>query len=78
MKKKGFTLIELLAVIVILGLISVITVPIVMNEINKSRKESYEIGVQNTIESARTYVIENYSENDFPSGGIDVTSGLLK
>jgi len=78
MKKKGFTLIELLAVIVILGLISVITVPIVMNEINKSEKESYEIGVQNTIESARTYVIENYSENDFPEGGIDVTSGLLK
>ena len=77
MKKRGFTLIELLAVIVVLGLISVITVPIVMNEVNKSKEESYEIGVQNTIESARTYVIENYSENDFPEGGIDVTSGLL-
>ena len=33
MKKKGFTLIELLAVIVILAVISLITVPVVNNVI---------------------------------------------
>ena len=38
MKEKGFTLIELLAVIVILAIISLITVPVVVNIISDSKK----------------------------------------
>ena len=37
MKKKGFTLIELLAVIIILSIIALITVPVIMNVIEKAR-----------------------------------------
>ena len=40
MKKKGFTLIELLAVIVILAIIALIAVPIVLQIIEDSKKES--------------------------------------
>ena len=42
MKKKGFTLIELLAVIIVLGVIALITTPIVMNSINDARRKSME------------------------------------
>ena len=38
--KKGFTLVELLAVIVILGLISVIVVPKVVNTLNNSEEKT--------------------------------------
>ena len=37
-RKKAFTLIELLAVIVIIGIISLITVPAIMDIINKGQK----------------------------------------
>ncbi len=39
--RKGFTLTELLAVIVFIALISLITIPLVSNEIKKSREDSY-------------------------------------
>ena len=38
MKKKGFTLIELLAVIVILAVIALISMPLVLNTIDKAKK----------------------------------------
>ena len=38
--KKGFTLIELLAVIIILGIIALITTPIIQNAINSSSEEA--------------------------------------
>lgn len=41
MKKKGFTLIELLSVIVIFSIISLITVPILINVIKDSKKKSF-------------------------------------
>lgn len=53
MSKKGFTLIELLAVIVILAIIALITVPIVLSSITTARKSSAKtsaIGFINVIE----------------------------
>ena len=45
MKKKGFTLMELLAVIVILAVLALITIPIVSNLIKNSKKEAFRISV---------------------------------
>ena len=65
MKKKGFTLIELLAVIVILSVISLITVPIVTSVIEESKKKALVSSVQGLIESANLYVIENEGVYEF-------------
>ena len=43
--KKGFTLIELLAIIIILGLIAVITVPKIQETIEESKKSAYKTSV---------------------------------
>ena len=46
MRNKGFTLIELLAVIVILAIIALIAVPIVLNIIDDSKKESINRSIE--------------------------------
>ena len=38
MKKNGFTLVELLAIIIILGIIAIITVPVILDIIDKSKE----------------------------------------
>ena len=40
--KKGFTLVELLAVIVILALVALITIPVILNVIEKSKQKTYQ------------------------------------
>ncbi len=54
MNKRGFTLVELLAVITILAVIALITVPIISNSTKKSKTSSY-------IRSAELYIsaVEN-------------------
>ena len=56
MKKKGFTLIELLAVIVILGIITVIAVPKVLDIINKSRESATSSSVKLVKDAIKTQV----------------------
>ena len=56
MKKKGFTLIELLAVIVILGIITVIAVPKVLDIINKSRESAASSGIKLVKDAIKTQV----------------------
>ena len=77
-KKKGFTLIELLAVIVVLAVIGLITVPIVIDNIERSRVETYRSSVQNAIEAAKEYVSRISENNDFPINGVDITKINLK
>ena len=81
--KKGFTLVELLAVIVILAIIALITVPIVTNILSSSKKETKEISVRNYVraveQSLLLYEIEETSLSDgtyivTTNGNICITS----
>ena len=65
MKEKGFTLIELLAVIVILSVITLITVPMITNVIEESKKKALASSIQGLVESANLYATENDGVYEF-------------
>ena len=65
MKNKGFTLVELLAVIVILAIISIITIPMIGNVIEESKKKALEQSVNGLVEAARYYSIDNDGTYEF-------------
>ena len=56
MKKKGFTLIELLAVIVILGIITVVAVPKVLDIINKSKESAASSSIKLVKDAIKTQI----------------------
>lgn len=58
MNRKGFTLIELLAVIVLISIIMIITVPNVVEYVKSSKETSYKILIKNIVTSAQTYYEE--------------------
>ena len=58
MNKKGFTLIELLAVIVLIGIVGIIVVPSVLDDLKVSKNKSYEILVNNIKVAAENYYQE--------------------
>ena len=55
MKKKGFTLIELLAVIVVLAVVALISMPLVLNTIDKARMGAFKATASNVKDSAEYY-----------------------
>ena len=64
-KNLGFTLVELLGVIIILGVIALITFPIIDKAIKNSKQKALEQIINNIEEAAYNYSIENdlgYSE----------------
>ena len=65
--KKGFTLVELLAVITILGILALVTFPIVLKQINNARSGIKDSQKQLIIDAAKDYM--NANEEDFP--GVD-------
>ena len=70
--KKGFTLVELLAVIIILGVIALITFPVIDNSIKKSKEES----LQRTIDAIEQASYEYSVDNDIGYPSIDAPSSL--
>ncbi len=75
--KKGFTLIELLAVIVILGIIAVITTPLIMGVIEDARKNSAIQSVNGLLEAGEQYQIEGMMDGTGKKE-IDLTSDDLE
>ena len=79
-KKNGFTLIELLAVISILALILVITIPIVMNLLNDDKKITEAVN-SSLVKASGIYVTEFTDEidwyihkNDYKDACIDLSA----
>ena len=62
MKNKGFTLIELLAVIIILGILSVLIIPKVTNMINEAERNANMTSAQNLVQAAKIKVSNNEIE----------------
>ena len=65
MNKKGFTLIELLAVIVVLGLVLLISVPIISDAYTKSKIKSEEVFVDRLTQAIDSYVKLNSDTMSF-------------
>ena len=59
MKKKGFTLVELLAVIVIISIIAIITIPIVLNNVTSAEKKSFKVSVNEVKRNVDRYLVKN-------------------
>ena len=59
MKEKGFTLIELLAVIVILSVITLITVPMITNVIEESKKKALLSSVQGVLDATDYFTMSH-------------------
>ena len=57
--KQAFTLIELLAVIIILGIIALISIPLIQNSIYNSKREAFRISVYGIFDAYEVYELKN-------------------
>ena len=71
--KKGFTLMEVLAVVIILGIVALITFPVVKNIVNDNRRKTFESSVRAMIRSTEMYIAANptLSDTTFPFNTTD-------
>ena len=64
MKEKGFTLIELLAVIIIIAVIALITIPIIINTIEKAKKNALVDSAYGILKAGNLYYMEEMSKKE--------------
>ena len=76
-KKTGFTLIELLSVIVILSIIAFITIPLILNVIETSKKGAFRDSVLHVFDATNYYMLE-HGLSSVPENGILVKELQLK
>lgn len=76
--KKGFTLVELLAVMIILAIIALITVPIVLNLINDAKERAGSLSAEKYIDAVKQAVLEKNLDEKFKPNECEVnTDGSL-
>lgn len=70
-KKKGFTLVEVLAVVIVLGIISIIIYPVLNSILEDNRKKAFEQSLKGVVRAAEMYkannnnfVVIDYDDND--------------
>lgn len=76
---KGFTLIEILGVLIILGVISLVTIPVVTNILRENKETLYQSQINNIKDSAKNFVAENIFDLSLENGSrLGITIGKLK
>ena len=60
--KRGFTLVELLAVLILLGVVSLIAIPSIGKILNRSREKARESTKNELIQAAKNYYADNIRE----------------
>ncbi len=65
MNKKGYTLIELLAIILILGLVTSITITVILSVLSNAKAKSDELTKRNIRDQAEKYIYEGFSDNNW-------------
>ena len=65
MKKKGFTLIELLAVIVILAVVALISMPLVLNTVDKAKKGAAEESANSYVSAIETAIVSDMMNSNY-------------
>ena len=70
MKRKGFTLIELLSVLVLLGMISLITIPVVDKILKENREKLYQTNIKMIEDGAKSWAANNIF--DLPKEGEEI------
>lgn len=70
--KKGFTLTELLAVIAIISVLALVTVPIAISYTEHAKYEAFESGAKSVFDAAKIYITAYEENGDLPIGGIKV------
>ena len=64
-KNKGFTLIELISVIILMGVIALITVPIIKDTIESAREKNFKNSALGLIEAANEYYLNSKLTGDY-------------
>ena len=64
-KSKGFTLIELISVIILMGVIALITVPIIKDTIESAREKNFKNSALGLIEAANEYYLNSKLTGDY-------------
>lgn len=59
MRKNGFTLVELLSVLVLLGMISLITIPVVDKVLKENRENMYQTNIKMIEDGAKSWAGAN-------------------
>lgn len=64
---EGFTLVELLAVIIILSIVAIITVPIVLTSVKNAKEKIAKTSALGYIQAVNNYVsMHDIDENNYP------------